>query len=277
MSIERALPVRRWLPALLAGLVAVAGQAAERLVVLTSDVAEIVVALGKAAEVVGRDRASKQPELAKAGEIGSSRSLSAEPIVRLKPTLVIGSQLATPDGIWGQLGGLGIRAVKIGARENGSDYADMIRSVGKLIGAESDAGKLAGEWQAAMQSSAAAASAAAAARKRVLITYEGKTVAGRDTPGDALIRAAGGINAAAGVDGYKPLDPEAIARLAPDLILVADHNRAVYGGLDGFKRRPDIAATPAGRNGKVFEVPVHEFFTINLGSPASVKKLRELS
>ncbi|HEY9102591.1 heme/hemin ABC transporter substrate-binding protein [Chitinimonas sp.] len=267
--LRRPLALQKSLVLLATCLLAAASQAAERIVVLTADVAEIVVALGHGSEVVGRERVAKQPELAQAVEIGSSRSLSAEPILRLKPTLVIGSQLAMPEGIWSQLNGLGLKAVKVSAKTDGSDYAEAIRSVGKLIGTDAQAGKLAYDWQNAMRP-------AQPWGKRVLVTYEGKTVAGRDTPADWLIRAAGGINAAAGIDGYKPLDAEALSKLAPDIILIAEHNRAVYGGLAEFTRRADIAATPAGRNGRVYEVPVHEYFSVNLGSPAAVRKLRTL-
>lgn len=45
-------------------------QAPARIVVLTSDVSDMVIALGAAAQVVGRDRSSRQPELAHAAEIG---------------------------------------------------------------------------------------------------------------------------------------------------------------------------------------------------------------
>ncbi|WP_269532159.1 hemin ABC transporter substrate-binding protein [Chitinimonas sp. BJYL2] len=254
---------------LLAVAIALPAQAGERIVAVTSDVAEILVALGKAGEVVGRDRATKLPALAQTPEIGSSRSLSAEPIARLKPTLVVGSALATPDAIWAQLQGLGIRAVKVGERADGQDYATIIRQVGQLAGAKPAADKLAHEWQGAMQPGVPIA-------RRVLISYEGNTMAGRNTPADALIRAAGAINAAGQIEGYKPIDAEALAKLSPDLILVAEHNRAVYGGLDALKRRADIASTPAGRSGRVLEVPVQDFFTINLDSPAAVRKLRGL-
>ncbi|PHV12412.1 heme/hemin ABC transporter substrate-binding protein [Chitinimonas sp. BJB300] len=255
---------------LLSLLISTPALTAERIVVLTADVAEILVALGKADEVVGRDRSAKLPALAKASDIGLSRSLSAEPILRLKPSLVIGSRMALPTGIWGQLNGFGLRAVQVSNREDGADYADTIRNVGNLVGASAAANKLAVDWNNAMQP-------ASPMGKRVLISYEGKTFAGRDTPGDTLIRAAGAINAADGVVGYKPLDAEAIAKLAPDVILVAEHNKAVYGGIDQLKNRADIASTPAGKNGKVFEIPAHEFFSVNLGSPAAVKKLKGMS
>jgi iron complex transport system substrate-binding protein len=241
---------------------------AERIVVLSSDVGEIAVALGKAGEVVGRDRSSTAPELAGAAEIGSSRNLSAEPVMRVKPTLVIGTELAHPPAIYAQLDALGVRTAKLGAKADGSDYAQVIRAMGKLLDAQPQAEKLATEWEAGMRP-------APGKPVRVLITYDGKTVGGRNTASDTLIRAAGGINAAGGaIDGYKPLNPEAVAALAPDIVLIGEHNRAVYGGLDQFRARPDIAATPAGRDGKVYEVPVHRYFTVNLHSPAVARDLR---
>ncbi len=245
--------------------------AAERLVVLSSDVAEIVTALGRAQDVVGRDRASRQPELAHATDIGSSRSLSAEPIARLSPTLVLGTPLAQPPGIYKQLEKLGLRTVLLTDSVDGSTYGKVVRDTARLLGATAEGEKLAAQWEAGMKPRAPRGDRPT----RVLITYEGKTVAGRNTPSDLLIRSAGGVNAAAEVDGNKPLNPEAIAALAPDVILVGEHNRAVYGGLPAFKARPDIAATPAGKQGRVFEVVVQDYFTVNLDSPRIVDALHD--
>jgi hypothetical protein len=102
-------------------------QAPARIVVLTSDVSDMVIALGAAAQVVGRDRSSRQPELAHAAEIGVSRALSVEPIAPLKPTLVLGSSQAQPPGIWRQLHALGLDARQVSAREDGRDFADAVR------------------------------------------------------------------------------------------------------------------------------------------------------
>ncbi|MFC4157779.1 heme/hemin ABC transporter substrate-binding protein [Chitinimonas lacunae] len=261
--------MRRWLSPLLALSLFVPAGAAERVVALTADVAEIAVALGRASDVIGRDQMARQPELSHAKVIGLSRALSVEPVARLQPTLVLGSAAAQPSSIWEQFRRVGIRAVQVSAHGDGRDYAEAIRTVGSLLGATPAADRLAQQWQQGM-------TPAAASGRRILISYEGRTVAGRDTPSDLLIRAAGAINVAAEVEGHKPLEPEAIARLAPDLILVAGHNRAVYGSLEQLRVRPDIAATPAGRRGRVYEWPVHELFNINLNSPAVVKRLREL-
>ncbi|GAA4340297.1 hemin ABC transporter substrate-binding protein [Pigmentiphaga soli] len=254
--------------ALAAAAPALPAAAAERLAVLSSDVAEIVVALGKAGEVVARDRSSTMPELAGAADIGTSRAIAAEPVLRTRPTLALGTDIVQPPTVFGQLEKLGVHAVKLGGKADGSDFAEVVREVGRLIGAPDAADRLAADWTRRM-------TPAAPSNVRVLVTYEGKTMAGRDTPADTLIRAAGAVNAAAGIDGYKQVNPEALVGMAPDVILVAEHNRSVYGGLDRLKARADVAATPAGRSGKVFEMPVHQIFTVNLGSPAAVQALEE--
>ena len=60
-------------------------QAYERIVVLTPDVADIVVALGSADKVVGKDQFNNSPRLAKAVSVGNHRNITAEPIIALKP------------------------------------------------------------------------------------------------------------------------------------------------------------------------------------------------
>ena len=244
-------------------------QAAERLVVVSSDIAEIVVALGAAGEVVGRDRSSRMPELAHAGEIGFVRSLSAETIARARPTLVLGSAAAQPPGIWRQLQSLGLRAEEVSLAEDGSDFAQAIQRVGTLVGKPAAAAALARDWQTKMAAQPPSA-------RRYLISYDGTMVAGSGTPADTLIRAAGGVNAAGQIKGYKTLSREAWRTLAPDVIILAAHNTPVHGGATVFARRPEIAATAAGKTGKVVELSARDAMMVTLDSPAVVKRLRRL-
>ena len=139
-----------WLATLAVLLASALCQASERIVVLTSDVADIVVALGAAPQVVGRDRSSRHPALAHAREIGFARSLNAEPIVPLKPTLVLGSEQAQPPGIWKQLDTLGIPARQVASHEDGRDFAQAIVRIGQWLGRDADARQLARRWQDGM-------------------------------------------------------------------------------------------------------------------------------
>ena len=90
-------PMKTLLLISMLGLGMAQAQAAERIVVLSSDIADIMVALKAESLVVGRDSLSKAPSLAHAKNIGMFRNLSAEPIVALKPTVVLGSHMAHPQ------------------------------------------------------------------------------------------------------------------------------------------------------------------------------------
>ncbi|UTH76688.1 hemin ABC transporter substrate-binding protein [Chromobacterium sp. IIBBL 290-4] len=255
-----------WIAGLLLAAFALPGQAAERLVVVTPDIAEIVVALGAAGEVVGRDRSSQEAALAKAQVVGFSRALNAETIAKLKPTLVLGSAAAQPPTLWPQLKQLKLRAEEVSAREDGRDFAEAIVKVGQLLGRDAAAAKLAADWKQGMR-------LRPARPVRYLVSYDGSLAAGAETAPDTLIRAAGGVNAAAGLNGFKPLTREAWQALKPDVIILGSHTAAVYGGKDAFAKRPEIAATPAGKQGRIYLMPPKQAMLVGLGSPAVVEQM----
>ncbi|POZ62645.1 heme/hemin ABC transporter substrate-binding protein [Chromobacterium alticapitis] len=257
---------KSWFAGLLLAASALPALAAERLVVVTPDIAEIVVALGAAGQVVGRDRSSKEPELAHAQVVGFSRALNAETIAGLKPTLVLGSAAAQPPTLWPQLKQLKLRAEEVSPREDGRDFAEAIRKVGKLLGRDAAADKLAADWQRAMQPRPGRA-------VRYLVSYDGTLAAGRDTAPDTLIRAAGGVNAAAGLSGFKPLNRDAWLALKPDVIILGSHTAAAYGGKEAFAKRPEIAATPAGKQGRIYLMQPQQAMLVGLGSPVVVDQM----
>ncbi|WP_199103303.1 ABC transporter substrate-binding protein, partial [Aquitalea sp. ASV11] len=108
-------------------------------------------------------------------------------------------------------------------------------------------------------------------------SYDGRLVAGRGTAGDALIRAAGMVNAAADIQGFLPMNPEAWLKAAPDIVIVAAHNAPVYGGLKALQARPELASSNAVRSGKVLAWPAADFLRLGVGSPAVVARLRQLA
>jgi iron complex transport system substrate-binding protein len=69
-------------------------------------------------------------------------------------------------------------------------------------------------------------------------------VGGRGTAADAIIRLAGGANAAEAIDGYKPMTDEGVIAAAPDVILKMNNGNMV-GDQDDIFSLPAFAATPA--------------------------------
>lgn len=243
---------------------------AQRIVVMSPDVADIAVALGAAGEIVARDQTSQNPVLKDKPGIGIYRQLTPEPIIAAKPDLAVGSWMVQPANIYSRLKNAGINAVNIAPDDSIAAYPQSIRTLGKLLHKSARADALAGKWQAEMKQQPATG-------KRYLFTYDGRIAAGKNTAADELIRRAGGINAAAGIDGMKPLNREAWLAAKPDVIIVADHNSKVVGGVRQFASRPEIAGSNAAKQGKIYFWPANDMFRYGLDTPQVVKKLNGLA
>lgn len=242
----------------------------ERIVVLSGDVSDVLVALGATKKIVGKDDANTNPAVAHAKNVGVHRNLTAEPIVALKPDLVVGSHMVMPQSIYGRLNGLGVKAVNVAPNESVVTYAKSIRTLGALVNKSAQANTLASQWEAGMK-------AKPATGKRYLFSYDGRIVAGKGTVGDELIRRAGGINAAGNIQGLKPLSREGWAAAKPDVIIVAKHNQATLGTVAQFKARTEIASSPAAKNNKVYYWAANDFLRFGLDSPQVVTKLNALA
>lgn len=241
----------------------------DRIIVLSGDVGDIVTALGDAKKVVGRDDANRNPALAHAKTIGMHRNLTPEPIVALKPDLVLGSYMVQPPSLYKRLSDLKINAVNVAPTESVADYAKAITTVGKYLGKEGQANALASKWQQGM-------TAKPPTKVRYLFSYDGRIVAGKGTVGDELIKRAGGVNAAQ-VQGLKPLSREGWLSAKADVIIVASHSQATLGTVSEFIKRPEVSANPAAKTGKVYYWSANDFLRYGLDSPEVVNKLHALA
>ncbi|WP_265089847.1 hemin ABC transporter substrate-binding protein [Psychrobacter sp. H8-1] len=244
-------------------------QAYERIVAMSPDVADVVVALGATNKLVGKDATNNNPALKNVPTVGLHRNITAESVLAVKPDLVLGSYMVQPASIYQRLNGLKVKAVNVAPKEEISTFASSIKSIGSYVDKKSAGSQLANRWQAEM-------SPMAKTGKRYLLSYDGRIVAGKGTVGDELIRRAGGINAA-NVSGLKPMSREGWLAAKPDVIIIADHNQAVVGGVSQFSKRPEVAASAAGKNGGVHFWPADDFLRYGLNSPQVLKKLNAVA
>ncbi len=244
-------------------------QAYERIVAMSPDVADVVVALGSTNKLVGKDATNNNPALKNVPAVGMHRNITAESVLAVKPDLVLGSYMVQPASIYQRLNGLKIKAVNVAPKEELSTFANSIKSIGSYVDKKSQGTQLAKRWNAGM-------SPMAKTGKRYLLSYDGRIVAGKGTVGDELIRRAGGINAA-NVSGLKPMSREGWLAAKPDVIIIADHNQEVVGGVSKFSKRQEIAASAAGKNGGVHFWPADDFLRYGLNSPQVLKKLNAVA
>lgn len=258
--------------AIMIGAIAVpslSAQAYERIVAMSPDVADIVVALGASDKLVGKDATNNNPALKNVPAVGMHRNITAESVLAVKPDLALGSYMVQPASIYQRLNGLKIKAVNVAPKEEVATFTSSIKTIGSYVGKKSQGAQLAKRWNAGM-------SPLAKTGKRYLLSYDGRIVAGKGTVGDELIRRAGGINAA-NVTGLKPMSREGWLAAKPDVIIIADHNQAVVGGVSKFSKRPEIAASAAGKNGGVHFWPADDFLRYGLNSPQILKRLHSVA
>lgn len=249
--------------------ISVPSLAYNRIVAMSPDVADIVVSLGSAKQVVGKDATNRNPALSQAKPVGMHRNITPEAVIAVKPDLVIGSYMVQPASIYQRLNTLNVKAVNVAPKEDVATFANAINQIGQLLGKSAQAKQLSAKWQAGM-------SPRAQTGKRYILSYDGRIVAGKGTVGDELIRRAGGINAA-NVNGLVPMSREGWLAAKPDVIIIADHNQATIGSVAQFKQRPEISSSVAAKNNKIQLWSANDFLRYELASPTVLDRLHALA
>jgi iron complex transport system substrate-binding protein len=228
----------------------------ERIVSIGGAVTEIVYRLGGGGGLVAVDSTSLYPPEARAlPNVGYMRQLAAEPILALRPSLVLAVEDSGPPAVLDQLRAAGVRLVVVPDPPSIDGVLQKITAVADAIG-RAEAGERLRTRLAEQLTTLSTAVAGTAERPRVLFLLSigngTPLAAGRGTAAAGIIGLAGGRNAVDGFAGYKPLSAEATVAAAPDVILLTAQGLAQLGGEAGLLRLPDIAQTPAARNGRIF-------------------------
>lgn len=267
MSIARLLSLALLL------LVPALAQAQERIVSLGSDITEILFALGKGGAVVAVDDTSTFPAPAtRLPRLGYLRSLTPEPLLAQRPSLVLAGDGAGPDAVLRQVERAGVRVVRIPGGHQAADVPAKIRAVGEAVGAGATAEALA--RQTALALAAPRSTVAPPRMLLILANAPGRVLAaGQDTAGDGFIRLAGGLNVFA-AQGYKPLSAEAAIAAAPEVILVPSHVAEMMGGIEAVRREPILARTPAARAGCIIEVESASALNFGPRLPQAIANVR---
>ncbi|MCJ8519644.1 iron complex transport system substrate-binding protein [Pseudorhizobium tarimense] len=198
--------------------------AAQRIVSVGGTITEILYALGAHDRLVAVDSTSFYPsEATSKPDVGYMRQLSAEGILAQKPDLILAEDGSGPPPVLDILRASGVPMVLVPTPATAEGIQDKIRNVGDAVGLAKEAEALAAKTGADLERITEEVAKLDVAKKRVLFVLSlsnGRIIAsGTGTEAAAIIDMAGGINAASGVSGYKPLTDEAVIAAKPDVIL----------------------------------------------------------
>ena len=196
----------------------------ERIVTADGSLTEIIYALQAEDTLVGVDTTSNYPENAtQLPQIGYKRSISVEGVLSLNPDLLLTTEESGPPKSINQLKQTGLKVKQFSAEPTVEAVQAKITGIAELLG-KADKGEIL--WNDVQSKIEAAKAKTKQVKQPVRVLFvlgmneKSPIVPGHNTHAESMIKLAGGINAIEGLEGYKPITPEAVAVANPDIILM---------------------------------------------------------
>lgn len=218
-----------------------------------------VFGLGLGNRMVGRDISTGFPAAARLPVVTNGHELDTEAVVELRPTVVITDTTLGPQDAVRRLRAAGIPVVVTDSRRAVNNVGTLTRQVADALGVPAEGEQLAHRTTVEIEKAKIAAHRLAddSELRVVFLDVRGESGAhqmfGQDTGADDLITAVGAVDASR-VRGAVPVSPEALAKAAPDVILVMSQGLQSVGGVEGLVHVPGVAQTPAGRHRRIVDM-----------------------
>ena len=213
---------------------------ASRITVAGGSITEIIYALEQDEKLVAVDITSNFPKQAsELPSIGYVRALSAEGVLSLSPSLILGENDMGPAAVLEQLSRVGID-IKIIPEENTADgIIDKLSCLANILDI-SDYDKIVKSNQST---------------KKVMFILSmesgSPTVGGRGTSADGFIKMTGGINVMNSFEGWKPVSTESIIEASPDFIIISNRGLSSFKTVEKLGQHPTLIFTPASKQNNI--------------------------
>ncbi|CAB4666997.1 unannotated protein [freshwater metagenome] len=252
-----------------------------RIIVLNDAIAEIVISLGFLKNIIGRDATTTLEILKPIPKVSSGHDVSAESVLALNPTLVIGDTRSGPPEAIQQLRGAGVSILLAPEVWQLKEIAPRITLIAKALGVDDSGKKLLDKTQLKIDQALSQATAKKI-NPRVAFLYVRGTASvfllgGEGSGADEMIQSAGGIDVGTdlGLASFTPLTTEAIVKANPDIIIVLSLGLKSVGGIDGLLALPGIAQTPAAKTRAVISIDDDLLFSFGPRTGSLIVKLAQ--
>ena len=233
--------------------------AGDRIVVIGAGAGEIVSELGFADQVIATDLTSRHlPEYKETSSIGYIRSINAENILSIKPTLIIAEYGTGPKNQLDLLKSSFKKTYVMPTPNSLADVYDRIKYVAKILNIEAKANKVVSNMKIKHKKISEKLKTVKKSPRimAIMVSSRGVYVAGDNSSFGRVIKMAKGDNVFADVPNYQLVTDEAIINTNPDIILYFNH------GADKNKKQKiynntALKTTNAVKNNKVYEVDTY--------------------
>ncbi len=225
-----------------------------KIVTAGSAMTETVCALGDCSKIVGSDRTSLYPvEIQKLPTIGYRSGIGAEGIISLQPTLLIAEKDYMESTVLTQVQSAGIKVLIIERVYTLDGTKDLIRKIATELNRKAEGEKIIKKIEGEL-AEAKVTIKKSKVNPKVLCVYNrgasSVSAAGTNTFSE-ILPYVGATSAITGIDGYKPLNTEALMASNPDYILMFESGIQSLGGVEGVLKIPGVEQTTAGKKKQV--------------------------
>jgi iron complex transport system substrate-binding protein len=225
----------------------------QRIISLSGAITETLYELGYGANLVGVDVTSTYPaETAQLPKVGHVRSLNAEGLLSLKPTIILAETSEFNSPALKQLEASGIRISFVEKPFTLDAPAILYSSVAKTLGVPAQ------NYQGALDSMQkdrellADNAAQLSKHPKIVFIYsraKGQTMlAGKNTAAAAMIDAVGGINPLNDFEDFRAFSQEGLMAANPDVLLLFSTGKGEAADWAIVEQIPGVAETNAGKN-----------------------------
>lgn len=235
----------------------VAARDSSRVAIAGGSLTEIVYLFGAEDRIIAADRTSNFPAAAlELPSVGYVRNLSAEGLLSLSPTLVLGEHDMGPPEVLDQIARTGVDVITVPEVHTIDGILDKARCVARVLDIDEETvRRVERDLAPTLVQLAQVRMAAPDEKPRVGVLLgirDGQPLAaGRETSGHGLIQMAGGTNVFGEMQGWKPGSMESMIRFNPDVLVIPERGVQAEGGIDGIVAHPSIRLTNAGREKRI--------------------------
>jgi iron complex transport system substrate-binding protein len=255
---------------------------ASRIVVLNQAVAEIVISLGMQDNIIGRDATTTLESLEKVDQVSNGHDVSAESVLSLRPSIVIGDTRTGPPEAIEQLRGAGVPVIIAPEVWTLSELPARVTLIATALGVPRAGERLVEVSQNAIDEALKNIGASTSILRVAFLYVRGTAsvylLGGQGSGADEVIAAAGGVDVGAlnGLAAFTPLTAEAIVQADPDVLLVMSRGLDSVGGVDGLLALPGVSSTRAAAARAVVVVDDDLLLSFGPRTGALIERLAEI-
>tara|TARA_Y100001970_G_C14106421_1_gene788375 strand:+ start:78 stop:923 length:846 start_codon:yes stop_codon:yes gene_type:complete len=227
-----------------------------RIAVAGGSITELIYLLKRDSQIIAVDTTSNYPDETSAlPSIGYVRNLSAEGILSLKPTLILGEHDMGPPEVLEQLKKVSLEVKRVKERQSAEGIVEKFACLAKILhvpSSETNRIKTVLQGQVADLEKIKKRTNQGPRVALILSFIDGSPIlAGNKTSGNGVLEMIGAINVFSDIEGWKPATRESVLIRNPDHLVITERGLKAQGGIEILRKNPALRSITAVRNGHI--------------------------